>query len=490
LPSNPENIGIDRDKIIAALTTVKKRSDKYTYFDKYGYTIGKERAATIYDTVFGPLNSDIIEFKNKECMFVYNSVLAMVNHIKFNVVPALDLVPKNIKIFVDLLTDTKDLNGRLIINAAGRVGEIAVFFQQKLRALGFLVDDLKEITPEFSINHEDFILTLSGSGQTNSVVENLVELDSFVQNEDFYRKFFSITTTPDNPTWKIHDFNHVVMNIPGRSKENIMNDEKDDGFEYLPLSSTFEYSVMLFLEGIIEILIARFSKNPISSPNSYSKKLTEIEMFQTVVKVIHNTIDDIKIGLSENIRKDEKLTIDFIQLLLSAVNRIPLNEPFIVPRIYLFGLGQNIYIARLFARRIQNIGFDVYVPGPREIVSSPRERDIAVFISNSGRNKLLSKLDTAIDKGCRTVLITAEPNSEFARKCNDANGICIKISNVSSEDHTSEIMDNNSVSYQKRFNKRSFELSAMFYLEGVSVALMKSLGIDETGLKHIIKEWE
>jgi D-arabinose 5-phosphate isomerase GutQ len=213
-------------------------------------------------------------------------------------------------------------------------------------------------------------------------------------------------------------------------------------------------------------------------------------MFQTVVKVIHNTIDDIKIGLSENIRKDEKLTIDFIQLLLSAVNRIPLNEPFIVPRIYLFGLGQNIYIARLFARRIQNIGFDVYVPGPREIVSSPRERDIAVFISNSGRNKLLSKLDTAIDKGCRTVLITAEPNSEFARKCNDANGICIKISNVSSEDHTSEIMDNNSVSYQKRFNKRSFELSAMFYLEGVSVALMKSLGIDETGLKHIIKEWE
>ena len=52
--------------------------------------------------------------------------------------------------------------------------------------------------------------------------------------------------------------------------------------------------------------------------------------------------------------------------------------------IYFYGLGRNNNVARLFARRLQNIGYSVFVPGPTDIISSPKYNDISIFISNSG----------------------------------------------------------------------------------------------------------
>jgi len=477
LPMNPEEIGWTKEMILEAIQRVRVRADKYTYFDEFGDDIDRTRAEEIYETVFGTKKAKLKKFNLAVCHDVSNSVVAMFEHITERVLPNLDA--EKIKRLIDLLIETKKRNGRVIINAAGRIGEVAVFFQQKLRALGFNVDDFKEITPEFLVNQDDLVLTFSGSGQTFSVVHNINNVDLMHKDGRLGRSIFSVTATPDSDTWEIGKDYHEVMEIKGRSKFASAGDSWKSGDKYLPVSSTFEYSTMLFLEGIIEIFAA----------NAQEKNAIEIE--KTVKDIIRQTPCGIEKDLKDRLRENEEKTAAFIEQLLSAIKKDENGNIHNRKRIYLFGLGQNNYVIRLFARRIQNIGFDVYVPGPRDIISASRKGDIAIFVSNSGqRGPMLKKIRKAIQGNCNVSVITADANSNMSKECEKAGGIVIPISSRNTMAHTVDIMDNNKASRKNRADKRAFELASMFYFEGISVALMKKLDIDEHDLMHVSKEWE
>jgi glycerol-1-phosphate dehydrogenase [NAD(P)+] len=472
LSTNPVDVGMSRQNIIQALQNVRRRKDKYTYFDKFGDKIHKRKAESVYKQVF---EETMVEFTLGVCRDVNNSVRAMYEHIHDEVLPRLD--SKKMKTMIDLLLETKRLNGRVIINAAGRVGEIAVFFQQKLRALGFVVDDFKEIVPEFLVNKNDLVLTFSGSGKTCSVVDNLNNVDALHRKGKLHRNVFSVTATPGANTWLIGDSYHIVMELPGRTKYETNPEVRTKGEAYLPLSSTYEYSTMLFLEGIIEALVTH--------------KRSAVRIAEVVRKVILDTLKTIQGELTPKLMGDKELTPEFVHLLKNTMERKLDKELINRKRVYIFGLGQNNYVARLFARRIQNIGIEVYVPGPRDIISSPRRGDIAIFISNSGeRRQMLRKIETAIKEGCSTVVITACSSSSLANKCSESCGIVIPISDLCTTTHTVNIMTNTDKSRKERAYKRAFELAAMFYLEGISVALMNGLHITAKDLKHVVIEWE
>jgi hypothetical protein len=53
-----------------------------------------------------------------------------------------------------------------------------------------------------------------------------------------------------------------------------------------------------------------------------------------------------------------------------------------------------------------------------------------------------------------------------------------------------DIMTDDPDGQKERACKREFELAAMFYLEGVSVALMNELHIGPKNLEHVPPEWE
>lgn len=481
LPTDPAEIGLTKEIIVEALTSVNTRPDKYTFFDAPEGRITREEAQTIYERLFGSRQNEIDEFVLDINYYVNNSIKAMFEHINTEILPYLD--SDKTKELIDLLLETKRLGGRVIINAAGRIGEVAVFFQQKLRALGFQVDDFKEITPEFLINENDLVLTFSGSGSTASVITNIKNVDVLHRKNKLHRRIFSITAKAGADVWKIGRQYHSTMVIRGMTKEDSDAAKKRDGAEYLPLASTFEYSTMLYLEGIVEALIQN------------GGGIDESKDAMPVRHVIEKTTATIKDELKEKLSENELRTKQFIEQLLSAIERnadgtIKISESggtISRKRIYLFGLGQNNYVIRLFARRMQNIGFEVYVPGPRDIVSRPRKGDLAIFVSNSGaRGQMEEKMLIAKERECPAVFITAAPYSPMA----NAADIVIPVTKRTTVSHTADIMKPSSAYQEEREVKRTFELASMFYLEGVSVALMKILGIKDIDLQHVPKEWE
>jgi D-arabinose 5-phosphate isomerase GutQ len=305
-------------------------------------------------------------------------------------------------------------------------------------------------------------------------VDNLRNVDDMHRSGKLDRPIFSITSTIGAEAWRIGAAYHHVMEIPGRSKEE-MPDPKAEGNAWLPVSSTFEYSAMLFLEGIIEVLTA---------PDRFPDGKTRGDRVRQIVRETPLAIKD---ELKGKLRENEMVTTELVDRLLHAVERSGPGTLVNKKRVYLFGLGQNNYVIRLFARRIQNIGFEVYVPGPRDIVSKSRPDDIAIFVSNSGkRGTMMRKLERAKKEGCQTIVITADPKAALAEEAD----VVIPVTTSTTEMHTAAIMDDSGESRQARHVKRTFELAAMFYLEGVSVALMAQLKVTQRELQHVAKEWE
>jgi glycerol dehydrogenase-like iron-containing ADH family enzyme/D-arabinose 5-phosphate isomerase GutQ/predicted NBD/HSP70 family sugar kinase len=474
LPTHPKQIGFTKEIFVQALQNIHTRPDKYTFFDKFNDKITSDMAEQTYDRIFGDKSDEIAEFTMDVSYYVSNSVKAMLEHLQNNVVGNID--SEKTKLLLDELIKTKQNGGRVIVNAAGRIGEVAIFFLQKLRALGFNVDDFKEITPEFLIGKNDLILTFSGSGKTYSVINNLKNIDFLHRTNALNRPIFSITASPHADCWQIGKPYQHIITLPGRSKEDC-GQSLTEIAEYLPLSSTFEYSTVLYLEGLVEIL-AR------STTDLNKKQITEI-----VTSVIWDTTVNCQNELKKRLHHNELVTADFVSSLMSAVKRDKRSQEPLSPvkKIYFFGLGQNNYVIRLFARRMQNIGFEVFVPGPRDIVSNPNPGDIAIFVSNSGaRGQMIEKMIVANELGCSTVLVTAAPHSPLAALAN----LVIPITRRTTVSHTADIMVNSDECRNERAVKRGFEIASMFYLEGVSVSLMKILSVNEVDLRHIPKQFE
>ncbi|HDN82980.1 MAG TPA: 6-phospho-3-hexuloisomerase, partial [Candidatus Altiarchaeales archaeon] len=144
---------------------------------------------------------------------------------------------------------------RIFIMGAGRSGLVGRAFAMRLVQLGLSVYVIGESTTP-GMTEKDLLIAISGSGQTNSVV-NAAKIAKNIKS-----KVLAITSYPDSPLGKTADY---VVRVRGRTKIDIEKDHLKHQIEgrhstLTPLGTLFEDSVMVFFDGIIAGLMKAMAK--------------------------------------------------------------------------------------------------------------------------------------------------------------------------------------------------------------------------------------
>ena len=145
----------------------------------------------------------------------------------------------------------------VFIVGSGRSELIGMAFAMRLMHLGFVVYVIGDVTTP-SINKDDCLVAISGSGETRTVTiaaETAAETGASV---------IGITTNTSSTLGKYLD---VAVNIESKSKEpwkhytsQVLKGNYDD---LTPIGTLFEDSTHLFLDGLIAEFMARLGKKEI-----------------------------------------------------------------------------------------------------------------------------------------------------------------------------------------------------------------------------------
>jgi 6-phospho 3-hexuloisomerase len=156
---------------------------------------------------------------------------------------------------VEALIDAILSSKKVFVYGAGRSGLVAKAFAMRLMHLGINVFVVGEIiTP--AIEREDLLITISGSGETTSVV-NAAKIAKNVG-----AKVALITTYPNSSLGRLAD---IVVVVKGRTKlrgekDFVMRQIKGEHYPLAPLGTLFEISVLIFLDALIVELMVRLGK--------------------------------------------------------------------------------------------------------------------------------------------------------------------------------------------------------------------------------------
>ena len=167
--------------------------------------------------------------------------------------------------YLDEDTIEEFLNGILNANnvflmGAGRSGLVARAFAMRLMHLGISTYVIGEtITP--AINEGDCLIAVSGSGETESIVDAVkktIERKAFVM---------SLTSNEDSSIAKCSK-THIY--IKGRNKEDIDKESESEDYTnrqiegnytfFTPLGTAFEITSLVFLDGLITELMGKMGK--------------------------------------------------------------------------------------------------------------------------------------------------------------------------------------------------------------------------------------
>jgi 6-phospho 3-hexuloisomerase len=177
-----------------------------------------------------------------------DAMLSITEHVE-KVANSID--EKQVEEFIALLRGAE----RVFIYGAGRSGLVAKAFAMRLMHLGFNVYVIGEIiTP--GISKGDLLITISGSGETTSVVA-AGRIAKKAQ-----AKVVLVTTYPSSTLGKIAD---LCVVIKGRTKlrgekDFLLRQIKGEHYSLAPLGTLFEVSVLIFLDGLVAELMAELGK--------------------------------------------------------------------------------------------------------------------------------------------------------------------------------------------------------------------------------------
>ncbi|MCS7105377.1 MAG: 6-phospho-3-hexuloisomerase [Thermofilaceae archaeon] len=170
---------------------------------------------------------------------------------------------------------------------------------------------------------------------------------------------------------------------------------------------------------------------------------------------------------------DRQQILKFLDLLLEARDK--------EKKVMVVGAGRSGLVGKAFAMRLMHLGFNVYVMG-ETITPAVSEGDIVIAISGSGTTQIVISVAEAAKKmGARVVAVTSFPTSP--------------LTNVS--DHVVIVPGRTKISKEIDYFARQvlgiyeplaplgtlFEDAAMVFFDGVVVALMHRLRLNEDYLK-------
>ncbi|MDD2777354.1 MAG: 6-phospho-3-hexuloisomerase [Methanocellales archaeon] len=156
-----------------------------------------------------------------------------------------DLKDDTIKEVIDQLLSAR----KIFLLGAGRSGLVGKAFAMRLMHLGFRVFVVGEtITP--SVEKGDLLVVISGSGETQSVVD-LVQIGKHLG-----AKIISVTSNPNSTAARHAD---VLIALGKRFKTDDMDylerQVRGAHRSLAPLGTLFEVTSMVFLDGIIAALM-------------------------------------------------------------------------------------------------------------------------------------------------------------------------------------------------------------------------------------------
>lgn len=153
-------------------------------------------------------------------------------------------------------------------------------------------------------------------------------------------------------------------------------------------------------------------------------------------------------------------------------------------KIFTVGMGRSGFVARAFALRLMNLGFNVYFLG-ETITPAAENGDLLIAISGTGTTKMvLTASAAARDIGARVIAITSFPESPLGKLADlvvEVKGRT-KAGTPKEKDYlTRQIMG---VGEPLTPLGSIFEINSMVFLDSLIVELMHRLGSTEADMKR------
>ncbi len=154
---------------------------------------------------------------------------------------------------------------RIFLMGTGRSGMAAKAFAMRLAQMGLNAYVVGEtVTP--AITKNDLFIAISGSGETDSVV-NAAKIVKKIG-----AKVLVVTSYPESTLGRLAD---NIVKVRGRTKIDIERDHLKSQLEgkhmsLTPLGTLFEDTVMIFLDGITAGLMYKLGKDEIYMKNRHA----------------------------------------------------------------------------------------------------------------------------------------------------------------------------------------------------------------------------
>jgi len=153
-------------------------------------------------------------------------------------------------------------------------------------------------------------------------------------------------------------------------------------------------------------------------------------------------------------------------------------------KIFIVGIGRSGFVARAFALRLMNLGFNVYFLG--ETITPAAERDdLLIAISGTGATKLILTAGTAAKEiGAKVIAITSFPESPLGQMADHI--ITIKGRTKIGWPREEDYLARQIIGEREPLTPLGsvFENNCMVFLDSLVVELMHRLGRTEEDLKR------
>ncbi|PMB74683.1 6-phospho-3-hexuloisomerase [Candidatus Bathyarchaeota archaeon] len=198
---------------------------------------------------------------------------------------------------------------------------------------------------------------------------------------------------------------------------------------------------------------------------------SELEKVKWLKAAANEIIAGIKSSMEElNAKEVERL----IELLLAAKDK----------KIFIVGMGRSGFVARAFALRLMNLGFNVYFLG-ETITPAAEKGDLLIAISGTGSTKMVLTASAAAKEiGATVIAITSFPESQLGRMADHI--VTIKGRTKSGWPKEEDYLARQIMGEREPLTPLGsiFENNCMVFLDSLVVELMHRMGRTEEDLKR------
>jgi 6-phospho-3-hexuloisomerase len=194
-----------------------------------------------------------------------------------------------------------------------------------------------------------------------------------------------------------------------------------------------------------------------------------------ILKWLQAAADEIVGCIKKSIGELDLEEVDkFIGLLLESRNR----------KIFTVGMGRSGFVARGFALRLMNLGFNVYFLG-ETITPAAEKGDLLIAISGTGATRMvLTAGSAAKDIGAKVVAITSFPKSPLGKIADLV--VSVKGKTKADVPKEEDYLARQIIGEREPLTPLGsiFEINSMVFLDSLVVELMHRLGRTEADLKR------